>query len=142
MNAQKLNTNPKNLTIFLVDDDPIFIMLQSRIIKVAGYEFEKKEFPDGSKALECLNENIGTTDSFLIFLDINMPVMDGWEFLDAIQDHPLQKQIKVVIVTSSVSPTDKIKAQSYKDVISFIEKPITVAHIHELFKLPELQGSI
>lgn len=138
MEKQNPNELSSEMKILLVDDDPIFIMLQSRIIRLAGIDYEISEVQNGSDALEWINQCLAMPHLIIIFLDINMPIMDGWEFLDNIENHPLKKYLKVIIVTSSVSPSDKIKAQQYPNVIHFIEKPINVQHIQDIFALPTL----
>jgi response regulator RpfG family c-di-GMP phosphodiesterase len=55
-----------------------------------------------------------------------MPVMNGWQFLDAVEQRPYSDQIFVIIVTSSIDYEDRIKAQGYSHVIDYIEKPLNI----------------
>ena len=61
---------------------------------------------------------------FLIVLDINMPVMNGWEFLDKLNTIAIKPLVKVIIVTSSIDSSDKDKAKEYDQVFEFMEKPL------------------
>ncbi|WP_318308044.1 response regulator [Flagellimonas crocea] len=68
----------------------------------------------------------------IIFLDINMPVMDGWEFLKERETKALCNDAKIAMLTSSTHPDDKKQAENYKSVIAYIEKPLTKDKIQEL----------
>jgi CheY-like chemotaxis protein len=87
---------------------------------------------NGREALDNLLATADADTRSLILLDINMPVMSGWEFLDAIQDQPFAKHMKVAMVTSSVDASDKLKAKTYPQVVGFLEKPITVDMLNDL----------
>jgi CheY-like chemotaxis protein len=70
----------------------------------------------------------------LIFLDINMPIMDGWEFLDEFQKLPdfLLEKCKVTMLTSSLDHDDIEKSKKYKCVVGFISKPLTVEILKDM----------
>ena len=63
----------------------------------------------------------------LIFLDINMPAVNGWDFLDHCSklDENLQSSMKIILLTTSTNPNDQIKAKQWKFVYDYIEKPLT-----------------
>ncbi|MEO6639376.1 MAG: response regulator, partial [Ginsengibacter sp.] len=63
---------------------------------------------------------------------INMPVMNGWEFLDAINQSPIADDILIAVVTSSTNESDKKRAFEYKQVIRYIEKPVNIQKLCEL----------
>jgi CheY-like chemotaxis protein len=113
----------------LVDDDIVFQFLTQKVIEETGLVNQVKFFSNGFEAIEFLKdaqENIEKLPD-IILLDLFMPVMDGWGFLDAyIKLKPrLGKKITIYIVSSSIDPADIKKAKSISAVTDFIIKPIT-----------------
>lgn len=115
-------------TIFLVDDDPINNLINKRLLGKVGITQTIIEFLEGEKALDKLDE-IDSNQSTLIFLDINMPVLNGWEFLDKYQERHSDRSDKIVILSSSIDYQDRFKAQGYQFVSGFLEKPLTLDKI-------------
>ena len=77
----------------------------------------------------------GRVETDLIFLDLNMPVMGGWEFLDHFSGEPykaLFNNIKVIVLSSTIDPHDIEKANTYPMVLQFMSKPITIEMLEEL----------
>lgn len=105
--------------ILLVDDDPIFLTLAELAIKKESEEVEIFKAMNGEEAINFLkNQSVD-----IIFLDLNMPVMNGWEFLDALpQIENWGKEIYVL--TSSIDPSDQRKADENPLVTSMLEKPL------------------
>jgi len=125
----------KNLNyILLVDDDKIANHYHKLLIKRNLNEnIPVKEAYDGKEALEFISQN---ELPYLIFLDINMPGMNGFEFLDSFKSFPNKEKAKIVMLTSSLNDKDKEKAYSYKEVDMFVNKPL-----HKLnFKSLLMQG--
>lgn len=114
--------------IFLIDDDTTFAFLTKRIILKTGIVTKINEFGDGQDAIEFLEKNIDHTEVLpdVIFLDLNMPIMDGWEFLEEYVtfEQKINKKIKLYIVSSSISPHDIERAKHFSVVTDFIIKPI------------------
>jgi len=112
--------------IILIDDDQIFNFLNKRIIdKLAA--FEKVEvFNDARQALAEIKSRDFSPE--YILLDIRMPIMDGFEFLDQFDKLPehLTKQTKIIIVTSSLIDEDREKCIQHANVIGFLPKPLNV----------------
>ena len=105
--------------ILLVDDDPIFLILAELAIKKERSDISFFKANNGEEALSFLNgEEVDT-----IFLDLNMPVMNGWEFLETIGQKENVKN-KIHILTSSIDPSDKKKAEENPLVLSMLEKPL------------------
>jgi len=117
----------KNL--ILIDDDEIVVYLTKRLVAETNLVKLTQVFSNGKSAIDYLNENADNADSLpeIIFLDLFMPIMDGWDFLEEyIMLKPkLHKQITIYIITSSVSPEDITRAKSYSEVSDYIVKPIT-----------------
>ncbi len=119
----------------IVDDDSIIVFIHKKLVTRSGYPEPPETFLNGQAAFEHLVATADETSRSLILLDINMPVMSGWEFLDAAQSQPFAKHMKVAMVTSSVDASDKVKAKTYSQVVGFLEKPINadmLAHLKTL----------
>lgn len=116
-------------SICLVDDDEIFQFLAHEVIQSTDLVGKVKTFSNGFEAisfLESVKDNPGELPE-VILLDLFMPVMDGWGFLEKyLQLKPyLKKKITIYIVTSSIDPADVQKATSNSDVSGFVIKPLT-----------------
>ena len=111
--------------VLIIDDDKIVVLLHNRIIKHSELStISPLAFENGKTALDYLHEEANDNKQYLIFLDLNMPVMNGWEFLNSIQTYSFYKDISVVIVTSSIDPAEREKAAGYSQVIGYVEKPL------------------
>lgn len=121
-----------NFRTLIVDDDSIIIFIHKKLVGRCGFPLAPETYLNGREALDNLMSTADASTPTLVLLDINMPVMSGWEFLDAIQDQPFAKLMKVAMVTSSVDASDKLKAKTYPQVIGFLEKPITVEMLNDL----------
>lgn len=122
----------------IIDDDPIFRFGTRRIMELADFCKGFLVFNNGKEALDALRAHIEADEQValpdVILLDLNMPIMDGWQFLDAFMQIPTHKQILVYIVTSSIDPEDIKRAKMYDIVNNYIVKPVTVDKLHEIMK--------
>lgn len=113
----------------IIDDDPIFIYGTKRLMKEIDFCDTIMVYNNGQDALEGLLELSETGQKIppYIFLDLNMPIMDGWEFLEEFSKIPNDKLTKttIYIISSSVDPRDLEKVKHYKAVNNYILKPIT-----------------
>src|ERR1700749_4525678 len=130
------------VSILLVDDDEINNFISIKLIKKALLTTEIMACLNGKFAIDQLVEIQRKDPSKLpdyILLDINMPIMNGWEFLDEykrLNIDPLGKS-KIFIISSSVFSNDINKARSYPLVKDFISKPLNVEKIIDLFKVED-----
>jgi CheY-like chemotaxis protein len=122
--------------IYLIDDDPIFVFLTKRIINSAQCDCQINEFSDGQLAISHLQEIIDDVDLLpdIIFLDLSMPVMDGWEFLEeyALIQSRIKKKIALFIVSSSISPHEVERSKTFLSVTDFVIKPMEKGKVIEI----------
>ena len=122
--------------IFLVDDDPINNLINNRLLNKVKVTEKIEEFLEGQYAIERIAE-MPVDKTLLIFLDINMPVMNGWEFLKIYQDRFEERDDIIIILSSSIDFQDRQKAKEYSIVSDFLEKPLTLDKIQ--FQLAKYQ---
>ncbi len=128
----------KTPIIALVDDDKVFQLTTLRTIQSAKLTDRILQFENGEEALSFLKEHAMETDSLpdYIFLDINMPFVDGWMFLEdfATLKTVLHKDISIYMVSSSIDPKDVNRAKGNKNVQDYIVKPVSREKLIELLK--------
>lgn len=108
----------------IVDDDPIFVMMMKKQLQINSLFSNLNTFSNGLLALNHLKEEYSPEDRYVVFLDINMPVMDGWEFLDSLQKFAQPKNTLVFIVSSSINPADSEASAKNPFVVNHLVKPI------------------
>ncbi|MCK0144724.1 response regulator [Arenibacter sp. F26102] len=119
-----------------IDDDPVILFLHNKLF--SKYTNSKiDQFKNGKLALDHILDNNGPDISYMLLLDINMPVMNGWEFMDEICNHGLEKSISVIILTSSADYADLDKSKTYANIVHFIQKPLTKEKIEKVPVLME-----
>lgn len=116
--------------IWIVDDDAIYQIIVNKIIQRSEMFSAISSFKNGREAIDNLHHAAAINGDLpdIILLDINMPIMDGWEFMEAMAliKPKLQKEIVVYIVSSSIAIEDKNKSKSYENILGYLSKPITV----------------
>jgi CheY-like chemotaxis protein len=124
--------------ILLIDDDKATNFINERVIKKLDCTKRIVTVYNGAEALEFLSieENGNLLQPDLIFLDINMPVMDGWEFLEHYRKLHENKKAKVVLLmlTTSLNPDDVKKANKIQEVKGFKNKPLTIEMMQDILK--------
>lgn len=121
--------------VLLIDDDHATNFIHRKIIEKSQITKHIEVVLNGEEALNYIDK---TSDFFespaIIFLDINMPVMDGWEFLDSYENLKVSQKDKTMIVMMSTSfnPDDKLKAENIKCVDCYKSKPMTYEIIEEI----------
>jgi CheY-like chemotaxis protein len=116
--------------IWVVDDDVIFQVIIRKIIERSEMFSVISIFPNGKEAFLALKDASKHNEMMpnIILLDINMPIMDGWEFMEEISSMEDQniKQINICISTSSIAEEDKNRAKNYPSILNYLSKPISV----------------
>ena len=112
--------------ILLVDDDPIFLTLAELAIKKERKDVEIFKAFNGEEAIEFLSHQVVD----VIYLDLNMPIMNGWDFLEACLERN-QTENKIFVLTSSIDPSDKKRAEENPLVTSMLEKPLNKEKIDQ-----------
>jgi len=137
-----MNFNSRPVSVLLVDDDEINNFISIKLIKKALLNTEIMACLNGKFAIDQLYEVQKRDPDKLpdyILLDINMPIMNGWEFLDEYKrlNIDAQGRTKIYIISSSVFSNDINKAKSYPLIKDFISKPLNIDKIIELFRVED-----
>lgn len=126
----------KSPIIALVDDDKIFQVISAKMIRALDLSDDILQFENGEEALHYLRDNAAHTENLpdYIFLDINMPFVDGWMFLaDYATIKPaFKKEIQIYVISSSIDSRDIKRAQNNSDVRDYIVKPVSPEKLREL----------
>lgn len=120
-------------TAMLIDDNEIDNLINLKMLEGTNFSGRIQVYTSGKGALEYLqnlqrDKNLDTElIPEIIFLDINMPLMDGFQFLDEFDklDKVITQKSKIVMLTTSINPSDKDKSDKYEQVVTFINKPLT-----------------
>jgi CheY-like chemotaxis protein len=118
----------------IIDDDPVFVFGIKRIMQLADFCNGFLVFRNGKEALDHFHAIIENGEKVpeVILLDINMPVMDGWEFLEEFTKIQAKNPITIYIVTSSIDPADFKRAQQFEDITNYLVKPIAVDKLRQI----------
>jgi CheY-like chemotaxis protein len=131
----------KNKMTYIIDDDKLTVKLMSMIISKNNFCEEIVAFFNPQIALDELKKNCNDPLSLpdVILLDLNMPILDGWQFLDEFILLSLKKEIAIFIVTSSIDPADIEMVKKYDSIKNYILKPINTEKLKaatELISIP------
>ncbi|GMN11926.1 response regulator [Croceitalea sp. MTPC9] len=127
--------------IFVVDDDSIMLFGMRKMLSKITEKSTVLEFKNGQTALNEISDRIknGNVLPEVIFLDINMPILDGWGFLEEFTQLDIKERILINIITSSIDPNDREKWLSFRKkthhYIDFVNKPIYKIELKDLHKM-------
>jgi CheY-like chemotaxis protein len=130
MTASKIN-------LLVIDDDDINIFIIKKIVSKTGYDVDMVAKNNGQLAINYLATLENEPEKFphLMLIDINMPILNGWEFLEAYDQLKLKAKADMYMLSSSVYENDIEKAKTYKKIKGFISKPLSIERLSELLKL-------
>ena len=113
---------------YLIDDDQIFVFVLKKLLQKSQRFDNVETIINGLEAIEILKSAYDSPEGLpdIIFLDLNMPVLDGWQFLDEVEKLPFKDQLKIYIISSSIDSKEIEKAKEYKSVKSFVSKPVNL----------------
>ncbi|OUJ70900.1 response regulator [Hymenobacter crusticola] len=122
--------------VYVIEDDPITSIITELVVKQNAAFGEVQKYMNGQEAYDALVALQWAEEvPDLILLDLNMPVMDGWEFLDAFSALQLPKQVCVYVLTSSIHPEDMEKSRMYKEVKGYFTKPLDGDVLNQMVQL-------
>ncbi|MGO4921262.1 response regulator [Maribacter spongiicola] len=130
-----MNTKPN---ILLVDDDELYLYLMEKTIHQLSKDLVVTTFTDGEQAVEyiskCTEEKVELPE--VIFLDINMPFLDGWGFLNEFKKlkPKIINNINIYMVSSSMRDSDIKRASDFEELTGYVIKPVNKVQLAEIFK--------
>jgi CheY-like chemotaxis protein len=120
----------------LIDEDEIDNIINQKIIESNNFSERVLVFQTGTDALDFLRANVKVAENLpdLIFLDINMPIMDGFQFLEEFEklDSPILDKSKIIMLSSSISPRDIDRAASNRFVKKYLNKPLNSRYLQAI----------
>tara|TARA_R110001592_G_scaffold218058_1_gene471967 strand:+ start:2547 stop:2951 length:405 start_codon:yes stop_codon:yes gene_type:complete len=131
---------PQNPSICIIDDDDVYKFFVKKILKIKELGDNVLTFPDGEEAYNYIKENKGNPNLLpdIIFLDINMPIMDGFLFIEEYTKlrQEINKEITIYMVTSSIDPIDLMRSKKFTEIKDFITKPISAEVLQSIIRTP------
>lgn len=120
-----------NKQVLLIDDDPLFHMIFTRLIQKVRADIHVTSHLNGKVALDHLKKSYTTNNHYIILLDINMPIINGWQFLTEIKEWGILKHKNMTLfVVSSSTDIDEINhVQSYDFVQDMLSKPLSIKSV-------------
>ncbi|MEM6841766.1 MAG: response regulator [Bacteroidota bacterium] len=111
------------MRVFIIDDNQIDLLISRKLLLKNSTNIDVKEYSQARQALDDMKA-AQEEHPDLILLDLNMPIMDGWGFLDGLKDAQIQSGFKVYVLTSSLDDRDRTRAQNYQMVEGYLTKPL------------------
>lgn len=123
--------NKPNYEILVAEDDSLILKIELRNIKKL-VSCPVKSFWHGGELIDYLKHNPNSEDPKLIFLDINMPRVDGWDVLDFLEDFEYKDSLYIIMLSSSIFPPDEERALKSSRVIGYYDKFLDVQELSEI----------
>ena len=135
----------KPLIICIIDDDDVYQFTITKAIKKNSIVKKILIFSDGKEGIDFLIDNIANVEDIpdIIFLDINMPIMDGWQFLEEyvkLKPH-VGKKVTIYMISSSVDPVDVTRAKAMSEISDYLIKPIKSEQVSEIIEKIKSENS-
>ena len=124
--------------IFIIDDDPISTIILKKDLELVSIYQEIETFNNGKDALNCLEKEHLKNEKYVIFLDLNMPEMNGWEFLNKVEHLISSQNTTIYLLTSSINEADMEKAKQFSLIEKYLSKPISKEVLIEIKEKNEL----
>ena len=126
----------KKISVMLVDDNKIDLFVHNEFINQMNIAHTVLEFLSATEALTYLQDNEVTKWPNIILLDIHMPIMNGFDFLEKYVYLPISKRelCKVIIVSSSLDNGDILRAKENSNVLKLLEKPLNTTKLRQLLE--------
>jgi len=125
----------KRYHCIIVDDSPFDCLIAEKVIQNTQRHLSVTSFQDGGKALDYIT-GLGSKPEMdtIIFLDIQMPVMNGFTFVEQFEELPaeIRRGYGIFFTTSSINQNDITRGKSYKSVLNFLNKPLTTANLQQI----------
>ncbi len=121
---------------YLIDDDPVSLFLTEQMLTLTGFTGPILSFNASEKALQHLLSHLPTEMPRLILLDLNMPLADGWAFLEALAPHEalVKGQSLIYLLTSSLALADEKKARTHRLLTGILHKPLNEQAIEDMVR--------
>jgi CheY-like chemotaxis protein len=119
----KLNDDSK-IPVIIIDDEPGILFLHELMVEESNLSDQVSAFTNPVEGLDYITKLVKKSNRILILLDINMPEMTGWEILEKLEEMEITDQVNVIMATSSIQKSDRVKSQNYPSVKMYLEKPI------------------
>ena len=129
----------KQYKFILIDDNDIVLYLHDLFLSEVFEKNNINSFKNPETALNYLLKNCSLNEEYIIILDINMPTMSGWEFINALRQNEIKTKVFIIMATASIDSRDKEIAALYEEVIDFCEKPIDNKFCVNLKSMPAIK---
>ncbi|GAA4756784.1 MULTISPECIES: response regulator [Flavobacterium] len=118
---------------FIIDDDNIFVFVLKKLLEKNENFVEFRDFKNGEDVIEILEKDVAQFPD-IILLDINMPVVDGWQFLQKLEELPNKDRLNIFVMSSSIDVADVEKAKQFTTVKNYVSKPINQDKLNQLLE--------